>query len=227
MNSPFALNPNSYVRNKFTPMKRWTLQACPLLPLLILLVGLPSEKIIAAPRKHALVIGNGAYNQQTPLPNPPNDATEMAKLLRTAGFEVSAHTNLRLREFRTAVRAFAEGLAPGDVALVFYAGHGVQYEGENYFIPCDAVIREAYEIADEAVSLSSVIRAVEAHQCSLKLIFLDCCRNFPESWKLSRSLSRGLAAIQPPRSTLIGYATAPNTTASDGSGKNSPYTEAF
>jgi Caspase domain len=182
----------------------------------------------------ALVIGNGAYSHEPVLKNPPNDAHDMAAALRELGFQVTeaidadkATLDARLREYLDA----AEG---ADIALLFYAGHGMQLDGRNLILPIDAKLERRSSIDYEAVDVDRIIGEMESAAKTV-LIFLDACRDNPLAGKFaavsgrSAGASRGLA---PPELTtsagvLISFSTAPGKVAADGDARNSPFTTAL
>jgi hypothetical protein len=183
----------------------------------------PSEKRVA------LVIGNGAYPNVGELPNPPNDAKLMAKTLRTLGFDVVERVNVGQKDMKRAIKLFGEKLeAAGKdaVGLFYFAGHGVQVGGINYLIPVNVDIQDESDVDIEAVSANTVQQQMAYAGNRLNMIIMDACRNNP--FKRSfRSASRGLARMDATKGTLIAYATSPGDVAADGSGENSPYTEAL
>jgi uncharacterized caspase-like protein len=180
----------------------------------------------------ALLIGNGAYLRVQALPNPPRDAAAMAGLLRKAGFDVVEKTNLGADAMRRALRDFSDRARDADVAVVFYAGHGMEVNGINYLIPVDAVLERDIDVEDETVSLNRVNQVLEGTR-RLKLVILDACRDNPfvRSMKRTlagRSIGRGLAQIDVVSpDTLIAYAAKAGSTAADGDKSNSPYTVAL
>jgi formylglycine-generating enzyme required for sulfatase activity len=177
-------------------------------------------------KRTALVIGNSTY-KTSPLTNPANDATDMAAALKALDFEVISGVNQSRAEMVRLIRQFGERLkANGGVGLFYYAGHGVQVEGRNYLIPVDASIRSENEVELEAVDTARVLVEMESAGNSLNIVVLDACRNnpFSRSW---RSTNDGLAQINAPSGTLIAYSTAPGKVASDGAGRNAPYTAAL
>ena len=181
-------------------------------------------------KRFALVIGNSDYqNGVQKLPNPVNDATAMASLLTSLHFEVILLTNSTYMEVREGVRKFYSNLSNGPkgltVGLFYYAGHGIQYENENYIIPIDADIK----FEDDIVRLGFPVQRIvldnmERSNSALNIVILDACRNnpFPAA---SRSLGSGLAEVQKAKGSFIAYATAPGSVASDGTGKNGLYTQ--
>jgi formylglycine-generating enzyme required for sulfatase activity len=187
----------------------------------------------SAEKRVALVIGNAGYSHIAGLPNVPNDAAAMAALLRAAKFDsVDVRANLGVAELRRALREFSGGAAGADVAVLFYAGHGIEVGQTNYLIPVDARLATDYDVEDEAVALERVLQAMEPAR-RLRLVILDACRENPfvKSMKrtsATRSVGRGLARVEPQASnTLIAYATKASAVAEDGKGPNSPYTTAL
>ncbi len=181
-----------------------------------------------AERRVALVIGNGAYENQ-PLTNPANDAALMAETLRGVGFEVMEVIDADARDMRKAVHSFSRTLGrAGDeaVGFVFYAGHGIQAKGENYLIPVDAQIEESIDVEFEGFPASTLLSALENAGNRLNIVVMDACRNNPYK-AATRSGGAGLARMDAPSGTLIAYSTAPGKVAADGRGRNSPYTRAL
>jgi hypothetical protein len=177
----------------------------------------------------ALVIGNSAYKTVTVLPNPANDAKAMTELLVAAGFEVVSRPDLSQSDMRRALRDFAADVAlkgPDSVALVYFAGHGLQIEGENYLVPVDARIERESDVAIEAVRLADVMSALAATPSRTRIVILDACRNNPFS-AINRTTGRGLAIVDAPNGSIVSYATAPGMEALDGAGDNSPFTAAL
>ncbi|MGH9845288.1 MAG: caspase family protein [Blastocatellia bacterium] len=170
----------------------------------------------------ALVIGNAAY-AVGPLANPVNDARAMAKMLRECGFEVISGENQSRGEMLRAIEAFRQKLRPGADGLFYFAGHGLQIKGENYLIPIGARIEAEIDVEVEGVQLKRVLNEMSDAQSRVNIIILDACRNnpFPRS---SRSAAGGLGQVNAPSGMLIAYATAPDSTASDGSAGNGLYT---
>jgi hypothetical protein len=189
---------------------------------------------VAQEKRVALVIGNGAYVKVPKLPNPPNDALAMAGLLRKAAFEVVEQMDLGVDAMRRALRDFSDEVRDADIAVVFYAGHGIEMNGVNYLIPIDATIAGDVDVEDETISLDRVIRTIEPAR-RLQLVLLDACRDNPfvrsmRRTTVSRSLRSGHGDIDEralPPNTLIAYAQKAGSTADDGEGANSPYTTAL
>jgi uncharacterized caspase-like protein len=187
----------------------------------------------SAANRVALVIGNSAYKNAALLSNPVNDAQIVEATLKNAGFDVvQTRLDLQAAEMRRTLRDFADQSRDADVAVVYYAGHGIEIEGTNYLIPVDATLERDTDVYDEAFSLDRVLLAVEPAR-QLRLVILDACRNNPFSDKMkrtvgSRAISRGLARIEPATSnTLVAFAAKAGSTASDGNSKNSPYATAL
>lgn len=192
--------------------------------------ALLSVPVLAADRV-ALVIGNGAYQRVPALPNPPRDAADIAHALERLDFKVTQLTNATAADMRKALVEFGHAAEGSLMAVVFYAGHGMEAGGENWLVPTDAELRSDTDIESEAVSLRSVnLQVSKARQ--LGLIILNACRNNPFAAKMKRSLStravaRGLAPTEPTDNVLVAYAARDGTTASDGDGRNSPFTTAL
>lgn len=178
-----------------------------------------------AENRVALVIGNSNY-KNSPLVNPANDARTIAKALRQAGFLVILKTDATRREMRRAMIDFGKRLEQGGVGLFYYAGHGVQIDGNNYLIPVNAEIEAEEHVAIESVELNQILGRMGGARNQLNIVILDACRNNPFA-RSFRSASRGLAQTLAPAGSYIAYATAPGDVASDGDGKNSPYTRAL
>jgi uncharacterized caspase-like protein len=185
-----------------------------------------------ADRRVALVIGNSSYQHAPKLTNPENDANAISLLLRHAGFEVvETRQNLAGTEMRS-MRDFSAMAADADIAVLFFAGHGIEVSGVNYLIPTDAALRKDIDVEDEAVSLDRVLTLLEPAK-KLRLVILDACRDNPFVPKMSRTLAsravgRGLGRVEPANSdTLIAYSAKAGSISADGSGTNSPFTTAL
>ena len=174
-------------------------------------------------RRIALVIGNGNYGK-SPLPNPPNDAADMAATLKKMKFDVRRLIDVGQRPMEEAIREFGQQLRRGGIGIFYYAGHAVQVSGENYLIPIDAEIRRESDIKYEAVNVGRVLDEMYETGGGLNIVILDACRDNPFA-RSFRSASRGLARMDAPKGTLIAYATAPGSVASDGQGRNGVYTK--
>jgi hypothetical protein len=195
----------------------------------LLLVGEPAF----ADKRVALVIGNAAYQNVARLPNPVNDSATMATTLKDAGFDVvDSRHDLGAADTRRALRDFADRARDADIAVVYYAGHGIEVEGGNYLIPVDAKLERDTDVYDEALSLDRVLLAVEPAK-KLRLVILDACRDNPFAKTMkrtvaSRAIGQGLAKIEPTSpNLLIAYSAKAGSTAADGDGKNSPFTVAL
>ena len=205
-----------------------------LIAAILVLIGLFATPA-AAERRVALVIGNGDYSSVPGLANPRADAEEMAAALRRLGFEVELGIDLDLQGMRRTVQAFARQLEGAEVALFFYAGHGMQVYGQNYLLPVDAALETEADL-DFAAFPARLVMAQMERWPSIKIVILDACRNNPFATQLSRSmgktragraLNRGLAPIETTGGTLLAYATDPGDVAADGEGRHSPFTAAL
>src|SRR5438552_1937959 len=179
-----------------------------------------------AEKRVALVLGNSAYQNVAPLPNPVNDGAMIAATLKDAGFDVvDSRQDLPAAEIRRALRDFADRARDADIAVVYYAGHGIEVDGANYLIPVDAKLERDTDVYDEALSLDRVLVAIEPVK-RLRLVILDACRDnpFTKSMKrtvASRGIERGLARVEPTSpNLLIAYSAKAGSTATDGIGKN-------
>jgi antitoxin component YwqK of YwqJK toxin-antitoxin module len=178
-------------------------------------------------RRVALVIGNATY-KVNPLKNPVNDSTDMARSLRSVGFDVIEANNATLTQMREVTRRFADKLSNSDVGLVYYSGHGVEVKGKNYLIPVGADIKREYEVVDQAFDASQFLEMMDnirgPNNKRVNILIVDACRNneLQRSW---RSTNNGLARMDAPGGTFISFATAPGRVAADGTGRNSPYTK--
>jgi hypothetical protein len=186
-----------------------------------------------AAKRVALVLGNSAYQNVARLPNPVNDGAAIAATLKDAGFDVvDSRRDLLAAETRRALRDFADKARDADIAVVYYAGHGIEVDGTNYLIPVDAKLERDTDVYDEAFSLDRVLLAIEPAK-QLRLVILDACRDNPfakimKRTVASRAIGQGLAKVEPASpNTLIAYAAKAGSTASDGDSKNSPFTAAL
>ena len=184
---------------------------------------------LAGPEQRvALVIGNSNYRNVVQLPNPIRDAKAIAKVLNTAGFEVTSATDLNHNEMIQVVQDFSAKIAgrgPNAVAMVYYAGHGVQLAGENYLVPVDARISSEPDLTKGSVRLVDLMATLEAIPSRMRIVILDACRNNP--FPTLNDAGRGLAIVDAPNGSIVGYSTAPGTQALDGDGDHSPYAKAF
>jgi len=183
----------------------------------------PVKPAPAGERRVALVIGNSAY-KSSPLRNPVRDARAISGALAETGFKVTVLENASETGMRRAIRAFGDELAAGGVGLFYYAGHGMQVRGRNYLIPVNADIEREDEVEDQAVDANLVLSKMDSAKNSLNLMILDACRNNPFA-RAFRSAAQGLAQMDAPSGTLVAFATAPGSVASDGDGENGLYTK--
>src|SRR5882724_8832284 len=209
-----------------------------LLPLLAAAVILASAASAATttgtPRRGALVIGNSAYQYAPHLPNPTNDAEAMAATLQKLGFEVTKGIDLDRTETEMIIREFSKTLPGADVALLFYACHGIQVGDQNYLIPVDAQLGDETDLHFEATDLNLVMDLM-SREPRVSLVFLDACRDNPFAQSLARSMGatrstsigRGLAIVDASAGSFIAYATDPHQVALDGNGAHSPFTAAL
>jgi hypothetical protein len=187
----------------------------------------------SAQKRVALIIGNSAYQHTRMLPNAGNDARLIATLLAKIGFAVSEASDLAYQPMREAFRAFGQTVQGAEMALVYYAGHGLEVAGENWLLPVSAALRHERDLEYEAVSLSSILAAVK-EAGKLRLVILDACRNNPLGERIAlssgttRAVSRGLARVEPPGDILVAYSAKHGTLADDGpAGGNSPFAAAL
>src|ERR1700709_893059 len=202
---------------------------------LSLICMLFSADAARADRRVAFVVGNGAYKNVQPLPNPAIDAKSMAKVLRNVGFDVVEGTNLSRDRMTERLLEFGKKAEGADVALFFYAGHGIAVNGTNYLLPVDADIKSEMDVKlGSAINIDLTLEQTMS-DAKVKLVFPDACRDNPfaariRSAKATRSVSvaSGLAEMKSGEGTLIAFATGPGQTALDGEvGTNSPFTRAL
>ena len=187
---------------------------------------------VFAGKRVALVIGNAAYEHTTPLLNPRNDATDMARALEALEFEVIEGLDLDKAGFSKKLREFAKAGRGAEAVLFFYAGHGLQVEGENYLVPIDARVADEVDLRLDTFELEAFTSQMRG---ATNLVFLDACRDNPLARDLARSMGavrsaaigRGLGRVESSSGTLIVYATQPGNVADDGEGRNSPFTKAL
>ena len=209
---------------------RILLRLCPLFVALGLLVGAGPA---LAGKRVALVLANSAYQHAPSLANPVNDGSVIARTLKEAGFDVvDSRHDLSAQDTRRVLRDFADATRDADIAVVYYAGHGIEVEGSNYLIPVDAKLERDTDVYDEALSLDRVLVAVEPAK-QLRLVILDACRDNPFGKRMKRTIAsrgfgRGLAQVEPTSpNTLIAYSAKAGFTAQDGDSVNSPFTVAL
>lgn len=191
-----------------------------------------SAGVAAAQSRVALVLGNGAYVHAPGLPNPTADATGVGAALERLGFEVLLRTDQTAAGMRAAVRDFSIAMEGAELALFFYAGHGIQVGGRNYLIPIDANVEREADVDLSTIPLDLILAQMDRSSAT-RVVFLDACRNNPFESRLARSmgqtravgtLGNGLAPIETDGGTFVGYATDPGEVAFDGTGRHSPFT---
>lgn len=214
----------------------WTCRGAGALAL-VLVVGIAAMLLPAVAeaqdRRVALVIGNAAYRHAPALANPVNDAADTATALRRIGFEVIERQDLDLRGMRVALREFSDQARGAELALLFFAGHGLQVarqdRAENFLVPVDARLADARDVEDETVPLTRVLDWLDGAQA--RIVILDACRDNPLTRRMSggtRAVGRGLAPLEgATHGTLVVYSTEPGATAADGAARNSPFTAAL
>ncbi len=188
-----------------------------------------------AQKRIALVIGNSNYKHTTSLKNPSNDANDVSAALERLGFKVFTAKDQTVASLTSTLSKFSNELQSADVGLLWYGGHGIQYQGKNYMIPVDAKLENEFAIGRETVPFDEVVSVMENY-AKINLIFIDACRNNPLAQRLFRSMQRrsrnvrvgsGLARMTVSgQNTLLVFATAPGEVADDGVGRNSPFAEA-
>jgi hypothetical protein len=181
----------------------------------------------------ALVVGNSTYQSVPQLPNPSSDANAVSKMFKDAGFDVTTAINVGNLDFKRAIRKFETEADRADIAVVFYAGHGIEIGGTNYLIPVDAKLASDRDADDEAIALDRMVTSADGAQ-RLRVVILDACRDNPFTVKMrrerkvaNRAVASGLGKIEPTSTdTLIAYAAKAGSTAEDGDGEHSPFTTA-
>src|SRR6478736_4106088 len=203
-----------------------------ILPLIGILLAL-SVGAATAERRVALIIGNSTYKNVVALPNPARDAASVAAMFRKAGFDVvDSKLDLGNTAMRRVIREFTGIARNADIAVVYYAGHGIEFDGTNYLIPVDAELASDVDVEDETISLDRIMRMLDPVK-RLRLVILDACRENPFAKKMtrtiaSRSMGRGLAKIEVNTTdTLVAFAAKAGMTAADGNGEHSPFTAAL
>jgi uncharacterized caspase-like protein len=206
----------------------------PASPTAILAPSSSATSVKPKERRIALVIGNSAYDNVPALDNPERDAKLVSDALKRTGFHsVTLLTNLKKDALVGALRRFAAQAEAADWAVIYYAGHGMEVSGTNYLVPINARIRADRDISFEAVPLDQVLNAADRAR-KLRLVILDACRDNPFKAKMkrtqtvaSRSVTGGLAAVEPEAGTLVVFAAKDGQQALDGDGMNSPFAQAF
>ena len=200
---------------------RWQYHSLWLL-LLVLLTGFRSLDAATNPTRIALVIGNADYSEDR-LKNPTNDADLMTRTLESKGFKVTMLKNATKRQMKQGIRNFTRSLDEQSIGLFYFAGHGVEFDGNNYLIPIDADIGGEEDVEYEGVNVGRLLNGLKQSNNGLNLVILDACRNNPYASSF-RSVTRGLSRMQPASGSLIIYATEPGNVAEDGSGNNGVFT---
>ncbi len=197
------------------------------------LVGIAFDGTEArAENRVALVIGQSAYKTVTPLTNPSNDAKLVAEMLAAAGFNVNTALDLSQNEMRKVVGDFAATIAgkgADTVALLYYAGHGLQIDGENYLVPVDVTLDRESDVPLQAVRLNDVMNTLASVPTKMRIVVLDACRNDPFD-SINKIAGHGLALIDTKANaagSFVAFSTSPGTEALDGTGANSPYASAL
>ena len=187
----------------------------------------------SAETRVALVIGNGAYASTARLPNPSHDAEDVSASLRRSGFEVIQGVDLRQADMQDLTIRFARAASRADVALFYYSGHAMQYNGVNYLMPVDATLTDEADLK-RFVRVDEIVNDLQQAK-NLRILVLDSCRDNPLAETLKRSagttraasIGRGLSKVEAPRGTIVSFSTQSGQVAADGVGRNSPYTTAF
>lgn len=197
---------------------------------LVMAVLLMAAGAARAEKRIALIVGNAAYQSITRLDNPRNDAKLMGETLTALGFTLvgdGAQLDLDKAALDTAVQNFGRQVQGADVALFYYAGHGVQVSGANYLVPVNANPTREADVDFQMVDVNLVLRQMQGSGTRLNMVILDACRNNPFGARGLRAAEGGLAQMRAPEGTLISYATQPGSVAQDGADGNSPYTKAL
>lgn len=187
----------------------------------------------SAETRVALVIGNGAYAATAQLPNPSHDAEDVAASLKRSGFEVIQGIDLRQADMQDLTIRFARAASRADVAMFYYSGHAMQYNGVNYLMPVDAVLADEADLK-RFVRVDDIVNDLQQAK-NLRILVLDSCRDNPLAETLKRSagatraasIGRGMSKVEAPRGTIVSFSTQSGQVAADGVGRNSPYTTAF
>lgn len=202
--------------------------------LILAILGCLFTTSASAERRVALVMGNSNYKNAIQLPNPAGDAQAMADLLKSLGFEVVFGANLGREAMAEKLSEFARTGGGADVALFFYAGHGMQLSGKNLLIPVDANLKSELDAKMQAIEIDAILQDTMA-DAKVKLVLLDACRDNPFAQQIQSSAPKtrsvvvgaGLAEMRPGEGTLIAFATGPGQVAIDGEAKHSPFTRAL
>lgn len=188
-----------------------------------------SVNYIKPQKRLALLIGNSNYlDPDKSLRNPSNDASDFSRKLESLGFDVILKTDADKRAMDQSIYEFGEKAKNYDVALFYYAGHGIQNNGTNYLIPVDVALKAEDDVKYDCVNANRVLDKMENSHCKAKIVILDACRNNPFERSWHRGATQvGLSMMNAPEGIFIAYATNPGNVAQDGEGRNSPYTEAL
>ncbi len=178
-----------------------------------------------AKKRVALVIGNSSYASK-PLKNPVNDADDMTSFLKGVGFKVTEVKNADIFQLRSSIKNFEDNLPAYDVGLIYYSGHGIEFKGSNYLIPVDAQLKNEQDIPRQGYDISSILAKMSKANKKTTIFILDACRNNPV-FSQYRSANDGLSQMTAPSGAIIAFSAAPGQVASDGNGRNSPYTAAL
>ena len=234
MVAPFRQDSECFSR--FAGWRRIALSGAIILILAVVALPARTADVPADDKRVALVIGVSKYQFAPSLPNPDNDARRMAEALRRVKFEVEELYDPDYRTLARTLRAFGIRAQKADAALIFYAGHGVQVDHDNYIIPADAKLEREHDLVYEALSLDLFLGEVSQAK-RVGILLLDACRNNPFVERMSRSFSiagraagvqKGLARVDKvPRNTIVALATRADEIAEDGDGENSPFTQAI
>ncbi len=196
----------------------------------VALVAFVSAPIAASAQdRFALVIGNSKYKTVSALTNPARDADAVGALLKDAGFQVTSALDLDKASMSKVIRFFTTNVAEkpeNTVVLIYFAGHGVQVDGENFLVPVDATIGREPDVALEAMRMADLMSMLETVRSKTRIVILDACRDNPFG-DIAKTAPRGLALVNAPAGTLLAYSTSPGHTAEDGSGGNSPFAQAL
>ena len=211
----------------------WVLTCLCLLLLATLSTGNGAQAQSRNEKRVALVVGNSNYTRVSSLPNPIHDSEDVGAALGRLGFNVNLVQDIDFAHFNSALRDFGRRAANAEIAVVYFAGHGIEVDGENWLLPTDVELHNDVDAANEAISLKSAMVAVgSAH--TLGLVILDACRNNPFASTMQRAVAtrgvtRGLAPVDPFEfeNVLVVYAARDGTVADDGRGRNSPFTTAL
>lgn len=186
-----------------------------------------SSLTLVAQSKYAMIVGNSNYEYLEVLKNPSNDANDMSRLLWNIGFTVDTYRDVKKEDFQQAIRSFGREAKNHDIVLFYYAGHGIEISGKNYFVPIDALANSSSEVRRTCVSANAVTHLMRIAKTQTNIIILDACRSNPFRLLPSDQLNDGLALMDAPAGTIISFATAPGKVASDGIGRNGVFTDAL